>query len=461
MRVNQTREVYKSKILSNTTQKRLREVILSNYQDMTIFEVGEQYQNNEKFDSMFMLNPIFDIRLRNNKWTILKNCGFVSNISSLIKRFDNSDATVWEKCRLIQTQFNLPDTFPIMIQLAYSAAKYVEKIPNLKFGKYSDDIVIRVYNDIILLKNGKVTGLSLSKKGNFSKLSAQIKNEIDLSRDAIVETKRADYKYDLSDTSEKESYVNAVIGIKNQILLGNIYQAELTRTMCSDSLKKPQDIYRSLININSSPYLCYSYAGNRSVISSSPELMFSLHSGVISMQPIAGTAAVKENINEDNLKDSNKDNAEHLMLVDLVRNDLSKISKTGYLSVPELMVIKRFGSLEHIVSTIKTVIGTKENDIWDIIPAVFPAGTMTGAPKLRAMEIISDLETSSRDYFSGCIGYTFGKKDAEMSILIRSIFGEDGEYILKAASGIVADSDPESEWKETGNKIHAFAEALF
>ncbi len=259
----------------------------------------------------------------------------------------------------------------------------------------------------------------------------------------------------------KDEFIDIVEKGKEFIYSGDVFQVVLSREYRIKTDLNPFEIYLNLRNINPSPYMfCIEF--KKSVIGSSPETMASVENGILKVNPIAGTAERGESEEEDDriaeklLKDE-KERAEHVMLVDLARNDVRKVSKAGSVKVVKFMEIVRYSHVQHIESE---VIGEIDygKDVFDAIEACFPAGTLTGAPKIRAMEIIEELEKSRRRIYGGCVGY-FSKNSSDMAIAIR-LAEIDNICRVRAGAGIVADSNPEKEYFETERKMRAVLKSL-
>ena len=226
--------------------------------------------------------------------------------------------------------------------------------------------------------------------------------------------------------------------------------------------KDPFTAYLALRRINPSPYLYYLETADLKIAGSSPETLVKMQDGIAYTRPIAGTAkrgaSEKEDIElEQKLLSDEKELAEHAMLVDLARNDLGKVCEYGTISPIQLMQVQKFSHVQHITSTLK---GKAKTDCFQTLKACFPAGTVSGAPKIRAMEIIDELETEKRGIYAGCIGYFTLEGDMDTAIAIRTIIFRDGKAIVQAGAGIVADSVPEKENKEVENKAKAMLLAL-
>jgi anthranilate synthase component I len=264
-------------------------------------------------------------------------------------------------------------------------------------------------------------------------------------------------------TMEKSRFMHSAQVALRHIRMGDIYQVQIGHEVRVRTPMAPLSLYRRLRRFNPSPYMFLCHVAGHDLIGSSPENYILLESGQVSMRPIAGTAAKSgtgdRRVLADALISSRKENAEHIMLVDLCRNDLARICQTGTLGVPSLMAVEEFSELFHLVSTVSARIAPGQ-DVFDVIRATFPAGTMTGAPKIRAMEIIESLEISPRGIYAGAIGLLGPNNYANMALCIRMASHQDQLYRLRACAGIVADSDPEKEWRETVDKMNAVFKSL-
>jgi anthranilate synthase component 1 len=226
----------------------------------------------------------------------------------------------------------------------------------------------------------------------------------------------------------------------------------------------PFTIYRHLRRINPSPYLFFLRCEGPVLIGSSPEIHVRLEDGSIDLRPIAGTRPRGEGPEEDAALEAEmladeKENAEHLMLVDLGRNDVGRVAEVGSVQVNEFRIVERYSHVMHLVSNVRGRL--REGLDWlDLLRATFPAGTLSGAPKVRAMEIIDELETLRRGFYGGCVGYVDYCGNMDTAIAIRTMLVKDGEVFLRAGAGIVADSDPELEFQECENKARALVQAI-
>jgi len=262
----------------------------------------------------------------------------------------------------------------------------------------------------------------------------------------------------------KEYFEKAVKKAKEYVACGDIFQVVLSKRYEFRVEGDLIEFYRSLRGINPSPYMYFLKAGDRQIVGSSPEMLVRVDNRRVETFPIAGTRpCVRENsenrrLAKELLADP-KERAEHVMLVDLARNDVGKISKFGSVRVPEFMKVHRYSHVQHIVSQ---VVGDLKEDCecYDAMRAVFPAGTVSGAPKVRAMEIIEELEPNRRGPYAGAVGYFSYNGNADFAITIRTLFADKDKAYIQAGAGIVADSVPEREWFETEHKAGALMKAL-
>ncbi len=262
----------------------------------------------------------------------------------------------------------------------------------------------------------------------------------------------------------KEAFLSAVGKAKEYICAGDIFQVQISQRFSTPLRCDPLMIYRALRGINPSPYMYYLQLDSLHLVGTSPEVLVRLEGRRVETRPIAGTRRRGTTPEEDKrlekeLLSDPKERAEHIMLVDLSRNDIGRVCEYGSVRVDELMVIERYSHVMHIVSN---VVGQlkKQEDAFSLLEACFPAGTVTGAPKIRAMEIIDELETEGRGLYAGAVGYFGFDGNMDTCITIRTIIIDEGVVTVQAAAGIVADSDPNLEYKETLNKTKAMLLAV-
>ena len=262
----------------------------------------------------------------------------------------------------------------------------------------------------------------------------------------------------------REDYERAVGTIKEYILAGDCMQVVPSQRMSIDFKAAPIDLYRALRTINPTPYMYFFNFGDFHVVGSSPEVLVRVEDGLVTVRPIAGTRprGVSEEADhalEVDLLSDAKEIAEHLMLIDLGRNDVGRVSTIGSVKVTEQMVIERYSNVMHIVSNVNGQL-KPELSAMDALRAILPAGTLSGAPKIRAMEIIDELEPVKRGIYGGAVGYFAWNGNMDTAIAIRTAVIKDGELHVQAGGGIVADSVPALEWEETLNKRRAMFRAV-
>lgn len=262
----------------------------------------------------------------------------------------------------------------------------------------------------------------------------------------------------------KEEYMDKVEKAKEYIKAGDIFQVVLSQRLTMPLHGDPFDIYRNLRTVNPAPYLYYLNFGGTVIIGSSPEMLIRVEDGIVQTCPIAGTRPRGQS-KEDDLKlekellADEKEKAEHLMLVDLGRNDVGRVCDYGSVNVRNFMNVERYSHVMHIVSNVFGQL-KQGHTAYDALKACFPAGTVSGAPKVRAMEIIEELEPTRRGVYAGAIGYFGFTGNMDTCITIRTILVHNGKTYVQAGAGIVADSDPEKEYEETINKAKALLETL-
>ncbi len=264
---------------------------------------------------------------------------------------------------------------------------------------------------------------------------------------------------------ERDDFIDGVRRIKEYIAAGDAFQVVLSQRLTTPFEEHPFQLYRAIRTINPSPYLFNLDLGDFHLVGSSPEVLVRLEDGVVTVRPIAGTRRRGHTRAEDRalaeeLAADEKELAEHRMLVDLGRNDVGRVSEYGTVTVPELMKVERYSHVMHLCSQVE---GRARGGLsaLDVLAACFPAGTVSGAPKIRAMEIIDELEPTARGPYAGAVGYIgWGGAQMDTAIAIRTMVVRDGQAHVQAGAGIVADSDPESEYEETVNKAKALLGAV-
>jgi anthranilate synthase component I len=281
---------------------------------------------------------------------------------------------------------------------------------------------------------------------------------------AQVAARREGRVRDLPALGDGASYRDAILRAKEHIAAGDIFQVVLSRQKTLPCSLAPFTVYRALRMVNPSPYMYFLKDGSSAIAGASPEMLVRVEGNRVQYRPIAGT--YRRGVTEEDderlgrqLLADEKERAEHVMLVDLGRNDVGRVCRHGSVRVPEMMVLERYSHVQHIVSS---VVGELEagRDALDALAATFPAGTLSGAPKIRAMEIIDALEPVARGLYGGALGYIDLRGNLDFCIAIRTVVLEPGRATVQAGAGIVADSDPDTEARETEAKAGAMIEAL-
>ncbi len=357
----------------------------------------------------------------------------------------------------------------------YDIVKTFEKVPDL--NKKSPDFydVFLLFTDkLVIFDNLKHTMIVLSnafiKNGNtkqaYETAVASVKKVISiLNRPLRATKKQRTYRIKpFGSNMTQHEYERMVIKGKSHIREGDIIQVVLSQRFFSPSKIDLVSFYRALRLINPSPYMFYFDLGDKYLIGSSPEVLVRFEDNRVIIRPIAGTRKRGKTHEEDEalereLLEDEKEKAEHVMLVDLARNDIGRIAKTGSVRVDELMIVERYSHVMHIVSEVSGAV-LDDKDAVDILKATFPAGTLSGAPKVKAMEIIEHLEKDNRGPYGGAVGYISYTGSMDTCIAIRTAFIDNKGVSIQSGAGIVYDSQPENEYFETRSKAQALMDAL-
>ncbi|OGQ26647.1 MAG: anthranilate synthase component I [Deltaproteobacteria bacterium RIFCSPLOWO2_02_FULL_50_16] len=292
----------------------------------------------------------------------------------------------------------------------------------------------------------------------------QIGKKLQCAPSVVLQKKKKTHPMAFKANWSSARYQRAVERIKKYIVEGDAIQAVLSQRFSFPSLEDSFDLYRALRVINPSPYMFYLHFDDVTLVGASPETMVRLEEGQLSLRPIAGTRRRGHNEEEDaalekELLEDPKERAEHVMLVDLGRNDLGRVAVKGTVHVDEFMTVERYSHVMHIVSNVQARLQNGKN-AFDVIRATFPAGTLSGSPKVRAMEIIDGLEPTKRGAYGGCVGYFGFSGNMDMAITIRSLYIQGNKMYLQVGAGIVADSIPLLEYKECLNKARGVMRAI-
>jgi anthranilate synthase component 1 len=361
--------------------------------------------------------------------------------------------------------------------LGYDMARFFEELPDSTTDDLNlNDSLFMITDSILIFDNLKqtlkvVSNVNLSGNHDLESLYSEAVKNIDSIISKLKDpvnvkpTKTQDQtSLNMSSNLSKEQFEDIVVKAKEYIVAGDVIQVVLSQRFQIQAEIDPLDIYRSLRTINPSPYMFYLKCDDLLIVGASPEVMVRVEDKDISLRPIAGTRPRGKTPDEDlelekDLLKDPKERAEHIMLVDLGRNDVGRVAKTGTVNVNELMVIEKYSHVMHIVSNVQGSLDDGK-DIFDVMEACFPAGTVSGAPKVRAMEIIEDLEPTKRGPYAGAVGYFSFSGNMDFCITIRTIVIKDNTIYIQAGAGIVADSVPENEWTETKNKAKAMIKAI-
>jgi anthranilate synthase component 1 len=358
--------------------------------------------------------------------------------------------------------------------LTYEMVSFFESIPNLlPENKPLAHFIIP--DELIIFDNIRHTLLGvvisfLDKEEDadraFHSATLRIKNMLQEMERSLPEEndQQIHTEFTLKAPLGADTFRSLVQKVKEYIRAGDVIQTVISMPFVCTPLPDLWALYRAQRFINPSPYLYFLSLDEMTLVGSSPETMVRLENGVATLRPIAGTRPRGRNEQEDRslaneLLADEKERAEHLMLVDLGRNDLGRVAEVGTVQVTDLMIVERYSHVMHLVSNICCDLKS-DYDAWDLLRATFPAGTLSGAPKIRAMEIIAELEKKSRGPYGGAVGYISFHGNMDMAITIRTASIEDELLTVQAGAGIVADSDPESERIETVNKAMAMQKAL-
>ncbi|MCW3998798.1 MAG: anthranilate synthase component I [Candidatus Bathyarchaeota archaeon] len=342
--------------------------------------------------------------------------------------------------------------------ISYDAIRYIEKVPSHK-----PDVLGFPDVDMGIFEDGVVFDHTINQAYYYFRGENRLKALEALLSEAPAGEE--DFSFTAPSVNVgKADFEAAVAKAKKYIVEGDIFQVVPSKRFQFSFSGSLLSFYRSLRQINPSPYMFFYKSGSRQIVGASPEMLIRVDKRKVMTFPIAGTVpytadpAENRRLGEELLMDE-KERAEHVMLVDLARNDIGRISKNGSVSVPEFMQVHQFSHVQHIVSQ---VVGDLKDGLesFDALKAVFPAGTVSGAPKVRAMEIIEELEPSHRGPYAGAVGYFSCNGNADFAITIRTLFAEGNTAYIQAGAGIVADSVPEKEWVETEHKAEALMKAL-
>ncbi|MDP6525575.1 MAG: anthranilate synthase component I [Kiritimatiellia bacterium] len=360
--------------------------------------------------------------------------------------------------------------------MGYEAIGEFEKmpIPKPRDGDISPETKFLKADQLIVFDNFKHTvkvvvctrpGDGQSAENAYGAAVARIEQIVDMVSEPVKHTVTTLSKpIEFSSNMTPEEFRDVVKRTKEYIVAGDIIQAVLSQRFSTQADIDAIQLYRALRFLNPSPYTFFMKIGGQTLVGSSPEIMVRLTGNKVEVRPIAGTrprgkTEQEDRMLADELLADEKEKAEHVMLVDLGRNDLGRVSESGSVQVTEYMVIERYSHVMHMVSHVQGIL-RKEFDAYDVVKATFPAGTLSGAPKIRAMEIIHELEESPRGAYGGALGYIDYSGNMDLAITIRTLNVQNGCISVQAGAGIVYDSDPQKEFEETCHKARAMQKAV-
>ncbi len=386
----------------------------------------------------------------------------------------------FDECKMSDTE-NLPAFIGGAIgYFGFSCAGWFEKTL-LQTREKNDDALFMFYRTVIAFDHAKqvIKIISLVFTDEAEGSEEKLKNSYE---NAVVENEKLRFILEnqpiilpkskvqrpkskvIKSNWERSRFENAVREIKELISAGECYQVVLSQCFTQKTNASPVSIYRALRSLNPSPYMFLLQTGKKSIVGASPEMLVRCQRGKLEYRPIAGTRRRGKTTDEDTqlaeeIRNDAKEVAEHLMLVDLGRNDLGRVAKFGSVTVENLMSVEKYSHVQHLVSYLKADL-RDEFDRFDALAACFPAGTVSGAPKVRAIEIIQKLEPTTRGIYAGAVGYVDYSGNLDVCIAIRTLVLESGEAKIQAGAGIVADSIPELEFEETINKARALLKTI-
>lgn len=426
-----------------------------------LFESSAKHEESGRY-SFIAINPIASLYGDDQSATFTKN-------ETQVETFNQPVLSVLKEL-IPQHGETLPFSFfgGAIGHFCYETAFHIEDIGIPLFDTRTiPDIHIYFYDTFIvfdhLYQSATIATIDLWHEGrSMEEMDAAI-TKIELAiRESNSYSSTNDVQISFSPTMEKEKFLQIVEQAKEHITKGNIFQVVLSQSFEADYKGSPFDLYRKLRTANPSPYMFYMDFDAYTILGTSPESLVKINGRYVTTNPIAGTKKRGRTREEDitiaeQLMNDPKEIAEHKMLVDLGRNDIGKISEIGSVHVKKYMQIERYKHVMHIVSEVTGKL-RPEIDAIDVIAACLPAGTVSGAPKIRAMQIINELETTRRGIYAGAIGYLSASGDMDLALAIRTMVIKDHKAYVQAGAGVVYDSIPENEYEETLNKARALLE---
>ncbi len=411
--------------------------------------------------SIMASNPVAKIYGKNNKLTIEDHLG---------KTEVNGNPIDLAKEYLTKFTINKRDDLPpfqggAVGYFTYDCNRYIEDIPNLAEDVYNiPDVYLLVFHEVIIFDHQDQL-LYLIAIDEIENKEIALEKLESLEAFFIKEVEKINIDTKSSEQLQKTVYMSednfteAVGKVKDYIGAGDVFQVNLSVLQSETLVTDPIHIYEQLREINPSPYMSFLEFDEFQIVSCSPELLVAKREQEVWTRPIAGTRSRGNTPEEEvqlmeELRSNEKEQAEHIMLVDLERNDLGRVCKYGSVEVDELLVIEKYSHVMHLVSNVRGEL-KEDKDSFDLLKAVFPGGTITGAPKIRTMEIIEELEPTKRGIYTGSVGWISFTGDMELNITIRTMITKDQQAYVQAGAGIVIDSNPKHEYLESLKKAQA------
>ncbi|BCJ86194.1 anthranilate synthase component I family protein [Effusibacillus dendaii] len=427
--------------------------------------------------SMIGLFPVITCKLKGHHLVLEGNSALTPKITEnlqangyMLPEFEGPLPPVLDTIRnsfeLMNSNQLKPYSFGFIGYFAYDAIRYFEQIPHTTHDdRELPDILLQIHQVILHFESGQIRVIINEIEGVDTPDFAEIESFLSAEKPPALQPFDP-AKLVVEEDVNQLDYIERVRKAKEYIREGDIFQVVLSKRDRVVGEINPLLVYQRLKEVNPSPYMFYVDYSDFRVFGASPELQILLENGIAQMRPIAGTTKGKGKTDSenqvliDNLLNDEKEKAEHLMLVDLCRNDLGRVCEAGSVQVKKFMSVEEYSHVFHIVSTVE---GKVEPDVspFDVFLSTFPAGTLSGAPKVRAMEIIDELETLTRGIYGGVIGFIDFLGNMNTAIVIRTIIHKDGVSYMQAGAGIVADSIPENEWNECNHKLGALRTTVF
>ncbi|MBM7624347.1 anthranilate synthase component I [Sporohalobacter salinus] len=468
--------VYRKIPINDETPISVIEKLEGNSEDFFLLESGKGPENIARY-SFLGYKPFMTFRSKGDKITIEKGSEEVEKVGHPLTELRQ----IMDQYQPVEVD-KLPKFYGGGIgYFSYDVGRFFEDLPtdaddDLElpeiFFAFTERVIVfdHVAEELIIISNLRL------QQGEVEELYVQAKEEIDSMVEDITSNDYQDNIREFDDLAfveedldynasfSKEEFAEAVRQAKDYIKSGDIFQVNLSVRVDTPVTEDSFTIYKVLRKLNPSPYMAYLNFGDFQIVSSSPELLVRSLDGIVEARPIAGTRPrgdTEEKTQElaEELINHPKERAEHIMLVDLERNDLGRVADYGTVEVDELMVIEEYSHVIHIVSNVRGELH-EDKDCFDVLRGVFPGGTITGAPKVRTMEIIEELEPVRRGPYTGSIGFLGFGEEMELNIVIRTMVIKDGRAYIQAGAGIVDDSIPEKEYEESLKKAEALLKTI-